>query len=79
MKQILINKREGAGLKRCNHCKAFFEYPIDTDDIYEIIEEQNPSKEHKILIVFDDMIAGMLDNKTNSNSNTQTIWMIFTK
>ena len=39
MKQILINKREGAGLKRCNHCKAFFEYPIDTDDIYEIIEE----------------------------------------
>ena len=49
MKQILINKRKGAGLKHCNHCKAFFEYPIDMDDICEIIEEYNPSNEHKIL------------------------------
>ena len=28
-----------------------------TDDIYKNIEEYNPSKERKILIVFDDMIA----------------------
>ena len=33
------------------------------DDIYKNIEEQNPNKKRKILIVFDDMIAHMLDNK----------------
>ena len=33
------------------------------DDIYENIEEFNPNKERRILIVFDYMIAGMLSNK----------------
>ena len=32
-------------------------------DIYEIIEEKNPNKKRKTLIVFDDMIADMLNNK----------------
>ena len=33
------------------------------DNIYKKIEEYNPSKKCKILIVFDDMIADMLNNK----------------
>ena len=33
------------------------------DDIYKNIEEYNPNKKQKILIVFDDMIAYMLSNK----------------
>ena len=33
------------------------------DDIYKNIEEYNPNKKPKILIVFEDMIAGMLNNK----------------
>ena len=33
------------------------------DDIYKIIEEYNPKKKLKILIVFYDMIADMLSNK----------------
>ena len=33
------------------------------NDIYKNIEEYNPNKEHKILIVFYDMIADMLNNK----------------
>ena len=33
--------------------------------IYENIEEYNPSKKRKILIVFDDIIADMLSNKIN--------------
>ena len=33
------------------------------DDIYKNIEEYNPNKKHKILIVFDDMIANMISNK----------------
>ena len=34
------------------------------DDIYKNIEENNPNKNLKILIVFDDMIADMLSKKT---------------
>ena len=33
------------------------------DDIYKNIEEYNPNKKCKILIVFDDMIADMLCNE----------------
>ena len=33
------------------------------NDIYKKISEYNPNKKQKILIVFDDMIAGMLSNK----------------
>ena len=33
------------------------------DDIYENIEESNPNKQRKILIIFDYMIADMLSNK----------------
>ena len=32
-------------------------------DIYKNIEEYNPNKGQKILIIFDDMIADMLSNK----------------
>ena len=33
------------------------------DDIYKNIDEYNPSKKRKILIVFDDMIGDVLSNK----------------
>ena len=33
------------------------------NDIYKNIEEYNPNKIRKILIVFDDMIVDMLSNK----------------
>ena len=33
------------------------------DDIYKNIEEYNPNKRRKLLIVFDDMTADMLSNK----------------
>ena len=33
------------------------------DNIYKNIEEYNPNKKRKILIVFDDIIADMLSNK----------------
>ena len=32
-------------------------------DIYKNIEEYNPNKKHKILVVFHDMIPDMLSNK----------------
>ena len=43
------------------------------DDIYKNIEEINPSKKSKILIVFDDVIADMISNK---NLNP-TIYKLF--
>ena len=33
------------------------------DDVYKNVEKQNQNKKRKILIVFDGMIAGMLNNK----------------
>ena len=61
--QFLINKREPAGLKHFNDPKAFIEYSNDMQDVYKNIDEYNPDKENKILIVFDDMIADMIHNK----------------
>ena len=34
------------------------------DHTYKNIEEYNPNKERKIMIVFDDMIVDMFSNKT---------------
>ena len=61
--QLLINKRESAGLRYLNDSESFIEYSNDMDDIYKNIEECNPNKKRKMLIVFDDMIADMLSNK----------------
>ena len=33
------------------------------DDIYENIDDYNPSRKRKILIVFDDIIADIVTNK----------------
>ena len=61
--QYLINKREEVGLDHFNHPKTFIEYSNDMRDVYKNIEDYNLGREHKILIVFDDMIADMINNK----------------
>ena len=33
------------------------------DDVYENIDDYNPSRKRKILIVFDDMVAGIMTSK----------------
>ena len=60
---MLINKRESAGLKYFNDSKCFIEYSNNMDDIYKNIEENNPNKKRKILVVFSDMIANKLSNE----------------
>ena len=57
--------RGNTDLKYFNDSKPFIEYSNDIDGIYKNIEECNPDKKRKILIVFDDMIADMLSNKKN--------------
>ena len=59
--QFLIKKRENIGLKHFNDPKAFIEYSNNMHDVYKNIDHYNPDKEKKI--VFDDMIADMIDNK----------------
>ena len=49
--RLLINKRENTGLKYLNDSKACIEYSNDIDDIYKNIEEYNPNRKHKILII----------------------------
>ena len=61
--QFLINKRESTGLKHFNDPKAFIEYSNNMQDVYKNIDEYNADKERKILIVFDDMTADMINNK----------------
>ena len=59
----MINKRVGVGINHFNDPKAFIEYSNDMHDVYKNIDDYNPDKENKILIVFDDMIADMIHNK----------------
>ena len=61
--QYLINKREEVGLDHFNDPKTFIEYSNDMRDVYKNIEDYNLGRERKILIVFDDMIADMINNK----------------
>ena len=57
----MLIKKESTILKHFNDTKAFIEFLNDMDDIYKNIEKSN-HKKHKMLMVFDDMIAGMLSN-----------------
>ena len=61
--QYLISKHRKVGLNRFNYPKAFIKYSNDMQDVYKNIEEYNTDKKRKILIVFDDMIADMINNK----------------
>ena len=62
--QFLIDKRESTDLKHLNDSKTFIKYLNGmNDDICKNIEEYNPNKKYKKLIVVDDMIADMLSNK----------------
>ena len=73
--QYLINKREHVGIKHLNDPKAFIEYSNDMHKVYKNIDNYNPDKENKILIVFDDMIADMINKKKKKfNCNRVIHW-----
>ena len=61
--QHLINIREKVGIGRHSDPRAYIEYSNNMHDVYKNIDDYNPDKENKILIVFDDMIADMIHNK----------------
>ena len=41
----------------------FIEYSNTMNDVYKNIDNYNPNRKRKILIVFDDMIADIMTNK----------------
>ena len=61
--QLLIERRENAGIKNHNDLSAFIEYSNTMDDVYNNIDDDNRRRKRKILIVFDDMIADIMTNK----------------
>ena len=61
--KYLIKKREDVGIKHFNNPNAFIECSNTMDDVYENINDYNPIRKRKKLIVFDDMIADIMTNK----------------
>ena len=69
--QFLISKRESTGLRHFKDPKAFIEYLNDMHDVYKNINHCNPHNENKVLIVFDDMIADVINNKKSNSIVTE--------
>ena len=65
--QYLINILEKVSLDHFDDPKAFIEYSSDIHDVYKTLNEYNPNEDRKILIVFDDMIADIINNKKVAN------------
>ena len=61
--EYLIKKREDAGIKHLNNPNAFIECSNTMDDVYENINDYNPIRKRKKIIVFDDMIADIMTSK----------------
>ena len=61
--EYLIKKREDAGIKHLDNPNAFIVCSNTMDDVYEDIDNYNPKRNKKVLIVFDDMIADIMSNK----------------
>ena len=64
--QLFINRREKVGIENLINPKAFIDSRT-INDVHENLEDYNPTKKRRALIVFDDMIAHI---KSNKNLNT---------
>ena len=64
--QLFINGGEKAETKKWKYPKAFIDYWQTIDDFYENLENYNPEKKRKVLIVFTDMTADLEANKKSS-------------
>ena len=61
--QLLINGREKVRTENFKNPKALIDYSQTFDDVYENLEDYNPTKKKRVLLVFDDMIADMESNE----------------
>ena len=65
--QHLVDKRGRVGIDHFDDPKPFIDYSNGMHNVYENIEDYIANKSRKVLIVFDDMIADMINN-TNLDS-----------
>ena len=49
--------------KKLKYPKTFFDYTQTIDNVYKNLEDYNPTKKRKVLILFDDMIANIKANQ----------------
>ena len=61
--KLLIEKVKNVGIKHENNSNAFMEFLNTMDDVYENIDDYNPTRKKENLIVFDDMIGDIMTNK----------------
>ena len=61
--QLLINKREKAGINFNNDPNVLIEYSNSIDDILSDIEDYIKKRKRKVLIIFDDMISHVMSDK----------------
>ena len=60
--QLLIKKREQAGIKSLIDKNSFIKYSNKMDHIYDDINDYNKKRKRKVLTVFDDMISHVMSN-----------------
>ena len=61
--EFLIKKHKNVGTNHFNDPNIFIECSNRMNNIYENIDDYNPNRKRKILIVFDVMIADIMSNK----------------
>ena len=61
--ECLINNRKNAGVKHFNDPTVFIEYSNDMNHVFINIDDYNKQKKQKVLIIFDDMIAYIMNDK----------------
>ena len=61
--EYFIKKREDVVIKHVNNPNEFIKCSNTMDGVYENIDDYNSSKNRKVLIVFDDIIADIMTNK----------------
>ena len=61
--EFLIKKHKNAGAEHLNDSNVFIDCSNTMNDVYVNINDCNPSRKRKILIVFDGTIADIMSNK----------------
>ena len=82
---MLINGIEKVGIETLKNPKALIDYSRTIDDVYENLEDYNPTKKRRVLIVFGDMMTVMESNQKLSLIVTELflrgrklkIWLVF--
>ena len=61
--ECLTKKHEDVWIKHFNDPNAFIECSNIMDDVYENVDDYNPKRQRKILIVVDDMLQALWQTK----------------